>query len=229
MLKLERDIKFRALPEHFKEHLSFFPHFLIKQLIAGFTFVMLDLLVLIPIIYPMIDTTFYLTIPFILLINIWAIRLLILNPEKTELESILFLGALGAVGSYSVFILIQKMNYYVLQVNSLFYLMASILLYIVVICFFSYIKVKKFSTIIVLKKKNEQHSTFTNSIITISVSAGYMVAQIVINQSLSIMNTYMIVIFSLLLLFFTDMAVKYIHRYLFMKSNLNVVKLSKKI
>lgn len=71
MLKLSENIKRKDLPEHIKEGLTPFPFFQVKFLIGTSTFFMLDLLILLPLIYPVMKPILYFTIPLLIFINIW--------------------------------------------------------------------------------------------------------------------------------------------------------------
>ncbi|MBD7963930.1 hypothetical protein [Fictibacillus norfolkensis] len=225
-MKLDENIKFRNLPDAFKEHLTFFASFQIKQIIGAFTFIGLDLVIIMPLLFPYIEEVLFITLPLILLINVWAIRLLIKNPSETEFESLLYLGFLGAVGSFCYFVLTQKMSYWLLNIDSPLYYIISLVAYVVLILVFIYKKNNKFSSIQIDVNKNNS-SLIWNKVFTWSVPAGYIIVHILMNQSSALLHSYMIIMYSGLLIFFTDISVKFFHRYLFIKSNIHLVKLSK--
>ena len=225
-LKLDEKIKFRNLPDAFKEHLTFFASYQIKQIIGVFTFIGLDLVIIMPLLFPYIEEVLFVTLPLILLINVWAIRLLIKKTSETEFESLLYLGFLGAVGSFCYFVLTQKMSYWLLNINTPLYYVISFVSYVFLILVFIYQKNKKFSTIQMDVKKNKNSLT-SKKALNWSVPAGYIIVHILLNQSSVLLHTYMVIMYSGLLIFFTDISAKFFHRYLFMKSNIHLVKLSK--
>lgn len=179
-----------------------------------------------PLLFPFIEGVLFVTVPLILLINVWAIRVLIKKPSETEFESLLYLGFLGAVGSFCYFVLTQKMSYWLLNIDSPLYYVISHVTYVFLISVFIYQKNKKFSSIHLEVKKNK-YSLIWNKVLTWSVPSGYIIVHILLNQSSVLLHTYMIIMYSGLIIFFTDMSVKFFHRYVFMKSNIHLVKLSK--
>ncbi|MFC7372595.1 hypothetical protein ACFQPF_13035 [Fictibacillus iocasae] len=222
MLKLDQNLKYRQLPKHLQEHLTFVPTDVTKQVIAVFTFILLDLVIAMPLLFPFVKTVLFVTIPVITVINIWAILLLLKDSTQTKFESLLYLGFLGAVGSFSYFVLILKMNFYALNVQSPILISISIIVYLVYVILLIYLREKNTSL-----SRNILKSKFNNlNIIKWAAPTGYILTQIMVNQTPQIMNSYMVVMYSFIMFFFTNMGIKFLHRYLFMRNNPHLVTFS---
>jgi hypothetical protein len=153
MLKLESVMKRRDLPDHIKEGLEPFDTNQIKFTIGSSTFFMLDLLIIMPLLFPIIKTVLYLTLPLLILISVWALTILFRKAEDTEMESILHLGCLGIIGSFYYYVLAMKYNYMV-GIHSPFYYVLMFLIYLTIIYFFVRNELNKYSSLKKDKEKN---------------------------------------------------------------------------
>ncbi|WP_144704981.1 hypothetical protein [Fictibacillus phosphorivorans] len=218
MLKIDNSIKRKNLPNHILEHLSFTDTDQVKFGVFGSTFVMLDLLIILPLLFPYHELSFWLTIPFLLLINLWALTMLLRKAEGLHFEFILFVGCLGAVGSLCYFILVQKIAYIVLNIHSNNFFVMSLIIYLAFFLFQIWFQNKKYCSI------NSDFLQFKDmpwhfKALTWSVPLGYIIAHYFISKSEVIMTTIMLLVYLMFSIFFTYVSVKFFHRYLFMKAN----------
>ncbi|MDQ0221245.1 hypothetical protein ELQ35_20885 [Peribacillus cavernae] len=225
MLSIDQDIKRRQLPEHIREHLQPFSTLQIKVIIGAFTFIGLDALVLIPLLFPVIKLVLYITIPLLIFISVWGIWLLIRNAENTELESLLFLGYLGIIGSLCYFILILKYSF-MLGIISPIYYVGSFLIYISLIYLFFRHQFKKYSTL--EKKLPKKTPAWQYTLVTISVPAGYIAAQYIMGFTPSILLSIMSVVYFVFCIFYIFILSRSFHKYFFIKANIHLVKFANK-
>lgn len=225
MMKIAKNVKRKQLPEHIKQQLDPFSTMQIKFAISSITFFLLDLLIILPLIVPVIKVVIYITIPLLIFISIWAILLLLRKAEDTELESILFLGCLGIVGSICYFILALKYSY-MLGIESPLYYIISIIIFVLTVYLFIHHQIKRYSNL--EKEKKKETPLWHYKVLSISVPAGYLVAHYVMGISDGYVLSLMTVVFMGFSVFYIFILAKYLHKYLFIKANIHLVRFSNK-
>ncbi len=225
-LKIDTSIKRRNLPDHFLEHLSFTEIDQIKFGVFGSTFIMIDLLMILPLLYPTHTFTAWLTIPLISFINIWAMSMLLRKANTLQFEFIIFIACSGAVASFCYFVFVQKMAYIGMNIKTPAFLIVSLVFYISFLLFQLWFYKKKYSSLS-SKFTNFKDLPWHYKILSIAAPLGYIVAHYFINNSISAMNSILSIIYYMFSLFFTYVSVKFFHRYFFMKANQNFLNLSK--
>ncbi|MDY0406758.1 hypothetical protein P5G51_016580 [Virgibacillus sp. 179-BFC.A HS] len=146
-MKINESIKdFNKLPVFVNQHLSFLDTDNIKFIVAAFTFILLDLGTF-PLLYPKIPIIYYIAIPLLVFIHLWALRILIKNPFSTQFESLIYIGVLGVVGTICYFMLVQKTAYMNLGIRNLFYYVISTVLYLFIIGILAYYQIQRYSNI----------------------------------------------------------------------------------
>src|SRR5699024_12454578 len=93
----------------------------VKSSVIIFVFIMYDVLLILGLLSIFRLEFLWFVLPFVLIIHLWAMRLIIKNPYSTQFEMILFMGIWGALGAFTLFILVQGMLYYTLQISSLLF------------------------------------------------------------------------------------------------------------
>ncbi|MFB5283932.1 hypothetical protein [Peribacillus sp. Hz7] len=225
MLTISKDIKRRDLPDHIQEGLTPFSTVQIKGMIFAYTFLLLDFLIIMPLLFPVIKPILYVTFPLMAMINIWAIALLIRKPEKTEMESLLFIGGSGIIGSFCYFMLILKYSYMLGFISPIYYVIWFII-YAALIYFFVRQQIKKYSS---LEKQSEKKTpAWQYTLVSISVPAGYIVAQYVMSFSQSILLSIMMLVYWIFCIFFIFIMARSFHKYFFIKKNMHVAYFANK-
>lgn len=225
-LKIDTSIKRRNLPDHFLEHLSFTDIDQIKFGVFGTTFIMIDLLMILPLLYPTHTFTAWITIPLIALINVWAMSMLVRKANTLQFEFIIFTGCSGAVASFCYFVFVQKMAYIGMDIKTPAFFIISLFFYISFLLFQLWFHLKKYSSLS-SKFAKFKDLPWHYKILSIAAPSGYIAAHYLFNNSISAMNSMLLIIYSMFSIFFTYVSVKFFHRYFFMKANQNFLNLSK--
>lgn len=216
MLKIDEGISRHQLPPNILNHLELLPIGNIKSAISLLTFLVLDLIVLLPMISdPFIKGLLMLIAPFIIFINIWAILLVIRNAYSTQLETVLFLGILGFITAISLLILSQKIAYFVVGMKSLLFFVICLIIYIVTVIYFIFYCNKVLSK---ESKKKKSTRQFSWPLLYTTPAIGYIVYHSFIKKS-GYLHHVMILVFYLLGMLFIYISVKFLHKYLFIKNN----------
>ncbi|MBM7703285.1 hypothetical protein [Metabacillus iocasae] len=223
MLKINPKIEGKELPSHILNQLQPLPTNQVRYLIFGLTFLLLDFIILLPLLVPPIQLFIYLTLPFIVLINLWALRLFIKKPENTEIEFTLFIGWLGVVGSFCYFMLALKYSY-MLTITSPIYYIFSILLFIGANYLFIRRQLNRYATL--EPEESKQTPAWHYQLASISVPAGYVVAHYLMGLSNQFVLSVMMMIFLLFSAIYIFLMAKYFHKYFFIKTNRHLVTLS---
>jgi hypothetical protein len=217
MLQLEKTKRFRDLPLHFKQILE--PASLPEEKgnIGLATFMLLDFFYLM-FLDPAPDMVVYVTFPFLLFMNIWALWLLFRKNEMFQFEVILFWAILGFVGSLCFFIFSTKSAYMLGYDSPLYYGMLAVI-YLGFIFLLFKAQSEKFSTLEKEPKVNQRTWPYTK-VLFFSVPIGFMVANYKAGFSYSIAVSFvMVCCFALTLVFTRFLAANY-YRYLFFKKNI---------
>ncbi|MED4534158.1 hypothetical protein [Metabacillus fastidiosus] len=221
MLKLDNETKRRKLPNHIQEGLEPFCKYQIKSMIAVFTFLMLDLLIIMPLLFPVIKLVLYVTLPLMIFVSVWALWLLIRKPEKTEMESLLFLGCLGIVGSFCYFVLAMKYNYMV-GITSPFFYIFMFFVYLIINYLFVRNELKKYSSL--ERKPRKKTPAWHYTMATIAPAAGYISIQYIMDIFSSlIVLSFMSIVFWGLSATYSFLLARAFHKYFFIKKNIHLV------
>lgn len=225
MLELSKKMKYRELPDHIREGLAPFSIYQIKFMVWGFTYFLLDLLIIMPLLFPIMKPILYITIPPMVIMSIWAFRLLIKKPEDSEMEFLLFLGFLGVVGSFCYFVVVMKYHY-MIGIKSPIYYTAMFLIYLSFIYLFLRNEHKKYSSLETKMKKKTP--TWHYTLAMIAPGAGYIFAQYLMGLSGFYVLSIMSLVFWGLSLTFTFLIGRGFHKYFFIKKNIHLVTFAKK-
>lgn len=221
MLALLEVKRIRELPIKVQEHLLLLSTFQIKPIITVYTFIILNFAI-IPLVYPNHLKLTLIVIPFIVLVNLWCLVLLMKNVYSIQITVFLFLGVLGVVGTVSYYILFYKYVFLLLEIKNISFLVISFLALLLFVIY-----------LIVYYSNLHKLENISSSKINIGVPAtlgpviGYVLYQFVSKHSDEAVLTLMGVTFYIFTLFFAYTAVKLIHKYMFIKTNLHLVKLEK--
>lgn len=223
MLIINESVKRRELPVHILHHLTHFPPHQVRFVIAVFTFLCLDLLLALPLHLPFIfnNVVLILVIPFISIINIWALKILFSKVDKKELETLLFLGCLGLVGAICYFISGIKFLY-MLGVTSYWYFMILALLFTLGVGIFYRSYSRNFISLEKLSEKTTPKWHY--AVASITPPAGSIIVTFLLNGSNDLMVSFVTFIFFLGASLYSLMFVKFLHKYLFIKKNIHLVK-----
>lgn len=219
MLKINSNLKYKDLPLYVHQHLMFHEPNHIKFIVSAFTFILLDLS-LILLLYPFIKIFYILAVPLYLLVHIWAVRLLIKNPYTTQFESILFLGIVSAVTAIIYTLLAVKISYFDMEITSpLYYIFLSIGFLVI---FFILIRhqIGKYYNITKKSKQEQKVSSLEKygAVLGGFPALGYLIAQATKDNEI-IMYSFLLLISIGFASFGAYMGAKQIHKYFFMKAN----------
>ena len=224
LFTFDQNLKQNQLPDLVYKNLGPYPTFQIKITISVFTLFMIDFLLLIPMLFPAINLFIYLTLPFVALLNIWALVLLVRNSEKTQVKTILFIMFLGFTGSWGFFLLSMKYAF-MSGVESPIYFVTMTLIYILVIFLFFYSQLKNYWRLD--KQKVKETPRWHYYVLSIAVPLGYVFAQFMFGLGEDIVLIVMMGIFIMFAVFFIYLMTKSLHKYLFVKNNPHLVKMTK--
>ena len=220
-MKIDSIIKSGELSQEHKKHLQFIDTMNVKSSLVIIILLLFDLPITIGLASTMNWFFLWILAPLIVIIHLWTIRLLIKNPYSTQFEVIRYTGVLGIVGAFSFLLLSQGMAYISLYISSsLFYMIVNITFLIM-----SYILIKyqiiRYSE---NQRKEQQKSDQSKYIglMIISPAIGLILFQLTKDTSL-LQLTIMVALIYLLSLFYVYVAAKFIHKYLFMKVNIDYV------
>lgn len=211
----------RQLPYKIQEHLLLPNTFQIKSIIAVYTFILLNFSI-IPLIFPNYFILSSTAIPLIVVVNLWCLVLLLKNVYKIQISVLLFLGVFGVVGTISYYLLFYKYVFLLLGNENVYFLGTS---FIALLLFIIYFMVY-YSNLHKIKSKSPTNINRGLSA-TLAPVIGYVLYQFVSNHSNEAVLSLMGVIFYIFTLFFAYTAVKFIHKYMFIKANIHLVKLEK--
>lgn len=227
MLKIKETKKFRQLPDHMKVHLLFISPQNTKVVVIGFCFFLLDFCI-IPLLSP-INNAFYLsTIPLLLFINLWAIRLLFKNPYTTQMETILFVGVTSIIGAISYFMTSIKVSYMFIGITNFWYFIVLCMVYLIIILRLVYFQIKKYSKIDY--NLNERTKWYNNGVLLPLFTAGPGLSYILflsIKKNEILMHTVFLCACIVMTILFSYISAKYIHKYKFMKLNSHLLIIQK--
>ncbi|MCY8858389.1 hypothetical protein [Bacillus atrophaeus] len=217
MLKLNENVKFKRLPDHFKHHLIILVDRDDKWNMFLFNVLILDILLLFLLIANGIKPFTLIALPFFLIINCWMILIFFKNMSiyKNNLEFVIYKGSSFIAMSCCWCILALKMYYAALGLNVLFFITATVVLVASIIGSFHYYLVKFSNT----KKNNRSISSWSVYLLTAGSAFGYMISQFTLHFSESVINIFMSIVSLLAASLFALIGTKFIHQFLFIKYN----------
>src|SRR5699024_6573748 len=193
----------------------------VKSSVIIFVFIMYDVLLILGLLSIFRLEFLWFVLPFVLIIHLWAMRLIIKNPYSTQFEMILFMGIWGALGAFTLFILVQGMLYYTPQISSLLYYVVINLATITLIYICIKYQFNKYGGDPTKERKRGNQSKYIG-VLTVAPAIGLILGQSIQETVIlkHVISTAVIYFFSILLFF---IAAKFIHRYFFMKVNMKYV------
>lgn len=228
-MKINPNLEFSQLPSFVRGHLMFHSPLDIKWSLGAFVILLYDLPLLFVLLTLMKVGLLWLFLPFILILNVWYIRILIKNPYSTQLESVGFMGAYGICGTITFFIIMQVIPYELLNTDTILYYVIMNALTLSSMYFIIRNQIVKYRNINYGdesgKRRENKQSKYTGILVVVPV-IGYFLGQ---NVSRSSLFEYFYTIG--ISFFFTLLSVyigaKFVHKYFFMKANMNYVRYEK--
>lgn len=163
--------------------------------------------------------------PLIIIIHLWSVRLLIKNPYSTQFEMILFLGVFGLIGSLTLYFMVLGLSYYVLSVTSIyFYFFITLSLVILSYLLVKY-QIDKYSKDPLQKPVSQKQSKYLGVAI-LAPAIGYILGQSV-QDTLILKHLIAVIVMYFFVLFNVYIAAKFLHRFFFMKANMDYVTFQK--
>ena len=226
-MEINPNIKYDRLPHFVREHLMFTSTNNVRGSVAVLVLFLYDSPLLLSFLILMKIEFLWLFMPFIAFLHIWLVRMLIKSPYTTQFEMVLFLGVSGLIGALTFFIMLQAVPYFSLGINSkLYYLISNVIVFIVAYTIARY-QIAKYRNI---KKYNANQEKKKPSkylgVIGATSGLGYIIGMLVSKTTIAIYYFVIGVNLCLTLLLFY-VGVKFVHRYIFMKTNINYVRFAK--
>ncbi|PFV51393.1 hypothetical protein [Bacillus thuringiensis] len=158
--------------------------------------VVINFMILTPFLFPPTFTIYlYAILPFISIANIWGVWVFFYKPNEPRLVHILYNGFMGLTFSFGSFIVIQKIAYTFIKIETPLFFIVTFLLYILTIYKLISIGVKSF----LRRLNNEENDNIKISPIVYLSGLGYVIGQICIGTlSQNGLATVLILVFSLL-------------------------------
>ncbi|SCM02675.1 hypothetical protein [Bacillus wiedmannii] len=158
--------------------------------------VVTNFMILTPFLFPPTFTIYiYIILPFLLIANIWGVWVFFYKPNELRLVHILYNGFMGMTFSFGSFIVIQKIAYTFIKIETPLFFIVTFVLYIFTIYKLISIGMKSF-----LKRlNNEENDNIKISPIVYLSGLGYIIGQICVGTlSQNGLATVLILVFSLL-------------------------------
>ena len=158
--------------------------------------VVINFMILTPFLFPPTFTIYlYVILPFISISNIWGVWVFFYKPNEPRLVHILYNGFMGLTFSFGSFIVIQKIAYTFIKIETPLFFIVTFLLYILTIYKLISIGMKSF----LRRLNNEENENIKISPIVYLSGLGYVIGQICIGTlSQNGLATVLILVFSLL-------------------------------
>ncbi|PGZ39236.1 hypothetical protein COE52_19850 [Bacillus thuringiensis] len=163
--------------------------------------VVINFMILTPFLFPPTFTIYlYVILPFISIANIWGVWVFFYKPNEPRLVHILYNGFMGLTFSFGSFIVIQKIAYTFIKIETPLFFIVTFLLYILTIYKLTSIGMKSF----LRRLNNEENENIKISPIVYLSGLGYVIGQICIGTlSQNGLATVLILVFSLLAVVFS--------------------------
>ncbi|GAA5417019.1 hypothetical protein Pryu01_02080 [Paraliobacillus ryukyuensis] len=220
-MKIDPKTRHQNLAQHVNEHLESPPVGDVRLSIIAMVLVGFDLPLLLGLLSILRLEFLWMVLPFMLIIHVWAIRLIIKNPYSTQIEMVLFMGIWGLLGAISLFVVVQGMSYYTLHITSVFY---YIMINVATILFM-YILVKyqidRYTGDPTKEKKIRSESKYMG-LLSASPGIGYILAQSV-QETVVLKHVFSLIVVYFFAIFLAYAAAKFLHRYFYMRANRDYV------
>jgi len=227
MLRIDKNIKTKRLPNYISQQLYYVKTDEIRSSVCIMTYILIDLLIILPLLSPFIPIYVYLIAPLLLLLHVWSIRILIKNPYSVQLETLFYIAALSLAGMFSFFLIAQKIAYFYADIKDARFYFINTMLYMAATIGILFYRLNKFKdlsyeTLIEMKKAETAKEKKRNRFYPLLYAApGLGVATMkFMRHEGRISNIFAVVCFWGLALFFSYTAIKFIHRILFIRVNL---------
>src|SRR5699024_12487164 len=220
-MKLDPKTRHQDLAQHINDQLEFIPVEDVKSSVIIFVFIMYDVLLILGLLIIFRLEFLWFVLSFVIINHLCAMKLIIYNPYSTQFEVILFMWIWGALGAFTLFILVQGMLYYTLQIFSLFFYIIINVTSIVLIYFCIKYQFNKYGRDPTKERKRGNQSKYIG-VLTVAPAIGLILGQSIQETVIlkHVISTVVIYFFSILLFF---IAAKFLHRYFFIKVNMKYV------
>ncbi|MTW87267.1 hypothetical protein F3157_16640 [Virgibacillus dakarensis] len=220
-MKINPKIRHQDLAQHVNKQLEFTPVEDVRLSVIGMILVMYDVPLLLGLLSILNLEFLWLVSPFILILHLWGIRLTIKNPYSTQLEMVLFIGVWGLCGAISLFVMVQGMSYYTLHITSVFYYIILNLTTILLTYILVKYQIDKYAGDPTKEKKMGNQSKYMG-LLTATPAIGYIIGQS-IQETGVLKHVFSLIIVYASVILFVYVGAKFLHRYFFMKGNMDYV------
>jgi len=224
-VKIDPTIKHQDLSQDFMEQLGFIPTSDVKSTVVVLIILMYDIPLAAGLLSIFKIEVLWVVAPLIIIIHLWGLRLLIKNPYSTQFEMVLLLGVYGVIGAISLFIVVQGMSFYVLNITSIYYYIVINFVTIFISSILVKYQIDKYSRDPLKEQESGNQSKYIG-LLALAPAIGYMLGQSA--QDTFILKHFIaLVVFYFFTLLNVYVAAKFIHRYYFMKANMDYVVFQK--
>ncbi|WP_078576555.1 hypothetical protein [Salipaludibacillus agaradhaerens] len=137
MIKLDEQTDINTLPDDMRQHLFSMDSKGMKWLIFSFVFIVMNVVGGVLLVAdPFVTTYMVIAAPVMIIINVWAFALMIRNPQKTQLEVVLFTAFLFASYAFGLLLISHKFAYFVAGVEGISFFIGVLILYLGTIVYF---------------------------------------------------------------------------------------------
>ncbi|MDM5156204.1 hypothetical protein QUF88_21065 [Bacillus sp. DX1.1] len=178
--------------------------------------VVINFMILTPFLFPPTYTIYlYIIFPFLLISNIWGIWMFFYKPHELRLVHLLYNGFIGATFSFGSFIVIQKLAYTFIKIETPLFFIVTFLLYIFTIYKLISLGIKSF----LRRLKHGDKDDIKIPPIVYFSGLGYVIGQICIGiLSQNGLAILLILVFSLLAIIFSMYGI-HLYFYFDLKNN----------
>ncbi|MEY8347557.1 hypothetical protein AALF16_04430 [Bacillus cereus] len=178
--------------------------------------VVINFMILTPFLFPPTYTIYlYIIFPFLLISNIWGIWMFFYKPHELRLVHLLYNGFIGVTFSFGSFIVIQKLAYTFIKIETPLFFIVTFLLYIFTIYKLISLGIKSF----LRRLKHGDKDDIKIPPIVYFSGLGYVIGQICIGiLSQNGLAILLILVYSFLAIIFS-MYVMHLYFYLDLKNN----------
>jgi len=224
-VKIDVDIKRKAIPEHIRQHLTADYGGGFKENAFGLTVLMIGFFTLLPLFAAQDKTLFYVVGLFVAFLLLWLVKISFTSEQKLFREPTLFLGVTGVIGSLAHLITFLHFTYYAVVESTLYYVFLFIASVIFVLAWYFICRqyVKKYSSwkeIDFTKKwwySAILHTLFVLVIVT-------LILDVLGELWIGIKVSLFMIFYSYFSAFYIFVGSKYLHKYWFMTKNIELVK-----
>ncbi|UTR14963.1 hypothetical protein MM221_20920 [Salipaludibacillus sp. LMS25] len=137
MIKLDEQTDINTLPDDMRQHLFSMDSKGMKWLIFSFVFIVMNVAGgLLLVADPFMNSYIVIAAPVMIIINVWALLLMVRNPQKTQLEVVLFTAFLFASYAFGLLLISHKFAYFVAGVEGISFFVGVLILYLGTIVYF---------------------------------------------------------------------------------------------